>query len=1040
MAEGDTFSGTAGNYYNRLIELFRQIDGGDRSIGLPPYNGGLFAEEAAPLLAKVRLADSEVAPVVFGLSHFGHKGHGRAKFVNYRDMSVQQLGSIYERLLEREPVRDPAGNVSIQLNRFARKDSGSFYTSQELVDLIVEQTLKPLAEERLRAFEAKAEELKSDRRPKADRLADLVQIDPAEAVLDLKVLDPAMGSGHFLVTAVDFLSDYVAELIEYVPAVPAWLEEPYESPLVGRIARIRQGILHRAAESEWVIDEAQLTDQAIIRRMVLKRCIYGVDKNRLTVELAKVSLWLHSFTVGAPLSFLDHHLRCGDSLVGLRVGDGTDELRRLGGLIASSAIQGAENAVAGMELIEEMSDADVSEVRESARLFEGVDQATSELRRVLDFLCSLRWLTAGMKKRQRNEFETRGLLEVIGAYPAKAYSLLAEGPEAIDATSAGSDDAGLSRFGELWRDARALAERETFLHWEVAFPGVWRYWQRRSPEGGFDAVIGNPPWDRIKLQEVEWFATRDPELARAPTAAQRRIGIKKLRDRGEPLAAAFDEAKQRADSLLTLFRTSGDYPLLGRGDINLYSLFVERTLNVLKPGGLVGLLVPSGIYADKTAAPFFQSVSTSGRVAGLFDFENRRLGTGLPPFFPDVHRSFKFSALILGGVERTFSETPCGFFLDSSGDLSDPERCFPLSPTDFTRVNPNTGTAPVFRTRRDAEITRGIYERHPVLVDRSSGVERRAWPVRYNTMFHMTNDSHLFRAAAELEAAGCYPIAGNRWKRGEEEWLPLYEGKMVQAFDHRAASVVVNPENLNRPAQPREATLAEHADPDWSPDPQFWVAADDVEWSEGLDWAVGFKDVTAPTNVRTMIAAIVPRSGVGNTLPLLMPSDVGSTGSNAEALCLLAANFNSFVFDFVARQKVQGQHLNWFIVEQLPVIAETDYEGRFGKNTARDLVCDHVLRLTYTAHDMEPFANDLGYDGPPFAWDDEERRHLKARLDALYFLLYGRSRDEAEHVLGTFPIVRRQDEAEFGRYRTSEIVLAYMSALEVGDTATVVAL
>ena len=198
-----------------------------------------------------------------------------------------------------------------------------------------------------------------------------MKIDPAEAVLDLKVLDPAMGSGHFLVTAVDFLSDYVAELIEYVPAVPDWLDEPYESPLVGRIARIRRGILHRAAESEWVIDEAQLTDQAIIRRMVLKRCIYGVDKNRLTVELAKVSLWLHSFTVGAPLSFLDHHLRCGDSLVGLRVGDGTDELRRLGGLIASSAIQGAENAVAGMELIEEMSDADVAEVRESAQALRG---------------------------------------------------------------------------------------------------------------------------------------------------------------------------------------------------------------------------------------------------------------------------------------------------------------------------------------------------------------------------------------------------------------------------------------------------------------------------------------------------------------------------------------------------------------------------------------------------------------------------------------------------------------------------------------------
>ncbi|MDE2976671.1 MAG: restriction endonuclease [Acidobacteriota bacterium] len=1036
----DAFSSTAGNYYNRLMELFRQIDGGDRSIGLPPYNGGLFAEEAATLLTKVRLPDSEMAPVVFGLSHVGQANGGRARFVNYRDMTVQQLGSLYERLLEREPVHDSAGNVSVQLNRFARKDSGSFYTSQELVDLIVERTLKPLAEERLRVFEATAENLKSDRRAKDDRLAELVRMDPAEAVLDLKVLDPAMGSGHFLVTAVDFLSDYVAELIEYVPAVADWLEEPYESPLVGRITQIRQGILERAAESEWVIDEAQLTDQAIIRRMVLKRCIYGVDKNRLTVELAKVSLWLHSFTVGAPLSFLDHHLRCGDSLVGLRVGDGTDELRRLGGLIASSAIQGAENAVAGMELIEEMSDADVAEVRESARLFEGVDQATAELRRVLDFLQSLRWLTAGMKKRQRAEFETRGLLELIGAYPAKAYPLLADGPEAIEATSTRPDDAGLSRFAEIWRDARALAEREGFLHWEVAFPGVWRHWQRRRPEGGFDAVIGNPPWDRIKLQEVEWFATRDPELARAPTAALRRKGIKELRDRGDSLAAAFDEAKERADSLLAMFRESNQYPLLGRGDINLYSLFVERALDVLKPGGLVGLLVPSGICADRTAAPFFRSMSTSGRVAGLFDFENRRLGTGLPPFFPDVDTRFKFCALIVGGADRTFAETPCGFFLESADDLSDSERCFPLSPADFGRVNPNTGTAPVFRTRRDAEITKGIYERHPVLVDRSDGSERRAWPVRYKTMFHMTNDSHLFRTAAELEAAGCYPVAGNRWKRGEEEWLPLYEGKMVQAFDHRAASVIVNPENLNRPAQPREATLAEREDPRWSPDPQFWVAADEVDWPRGFEWALAFKDVTAPTNVRTMIAALIPRSGVGNTLPLLLADEAGSTAAGADALWLLAANFNSLVFDFVARQKVQGQHLNWFIVEQLPVIPAEDYARRFGDQTALEVVRDHLLRLAYTSHDMEPLARDLSCERPPLSWDQEGRRHLRARLDALYFLLYGLSREDAEYVLGTFPIVQRQDEVLFGSYRTSDLVLAYMNALTAGDVDTTVAL
>ena len=205
-----------------------------------------------------------------------------------------------------------------------------------------------------------------------------------------------------------------------------------------------------------------------------------------------------------------------------------------------------------------------------------------------------------------------------------------------------------------------------------------------------------------------------------------------------------------------------------------------------------------------------------------------------------------------------------------------------------------------------------------------------------------------------------------------------------------------------------------------------------------LGWAVAFKDVTAPTNVRTMIAAVLPRSGFGNTLPLLMP-DADGTAAYRENAWLWAGCLNSLAFDFVARQKVQGQHLNWFVVEQLPVLKAADYDRPFGAATARDLVRDHVLRLTYTAHDMAPFARDLGHDGPPFPWDEEERRHLRARLDALYFHLYGLTRDDAGYVLDTFPIVRREDEAAFGRYRTRELILAYMNALAAGDAEARVA-
>ena len=957
MQQCDVFSGSATTYHDHLGTLFRLIDKGDPTIGLPPYNGGLFAGESAPLLEGLRLPDSVVAPLVYALSHT--RGPEGMRFVNYRDMSVQQLGSIYERLLEREPARDAEGKIFIRPDSYARKDSGSYFTPQELVDLIVDHTLKPLADERLRAFEDKSRQLRSDRRPREARRSELAKLDPAEAVLDLKVLDPAMGSGHFLVTAVDFLSDYIAEMVERTPAVPDWLGGEYVSPLVKRVEAIRADILGRAKEFNWAIDEALLTDQAIIRRMVLKRCIFGVDKNPLTVELAKVSLWLHSFTAGAPLSFLDHHLRCGDSLVGLRISDIEPELKRLGKLFAGSAIAGAEAAATQMREIESMSDADISEVRESAALFQNVQSATGGLRTVMDVLAGMRWLTAGMKATERRGYEAP-LAGALSEEPQAAYNLLATGPASSASGEEADHNQSESAFGELWGSATAVAATEGFLHWEASFPGVWQQWQNLQPVGGFDAVIGNPPWDRIKLQEVEWFATRSPELALAPTAAARRNGIKKLRDAGDPLTAEFDAARDRADRLGRVARSSGHYPKLSGGDINLYSLFVERAMSLLKPDGMVGLLTPSGIYADKTAADFFKSVSTGGRLAGLFDFENRRTTLNLPPFFPDVDSRFKFCALIFGGSERTFEGTECSFFLQDVATLGDPERCFPLAPADFARVNPNTGTAPVFRTRRDADITRRIYESHPVLVDRSQGEEKRAWPVRYRTMFHMTNDSHLFRTAAQLDAEGFYPVEGNRWRKGDELYLPLYQGRMIHQFDHRANSVRVNPESTHNPYLSEEVNAEQHADPGFLPQSQYWIPEKQVAGSKNgeINYSIGFRDIARSSDARTAIASIVPRAGYGNKVPLLVSQDTA-------VYALLAANLNSFCFDFVVRQKLQGTSFNLYILEQLPVISPEAYDRKFGHRSARELVSDHVLRLTYTANDMIPFARDLGCDGRP---------------------------------------------------------------------------
>ena len=299
-------------------------------------------------------------------------------------------------------------------------------------------------------------------------------------------------------------------------------------------------------------------------------------------------------------------------------------------------------------------------------------------------------------------------------------------------------------------------------------------------------------------------------------------------------------------------------------------------------------------------------------------------------------------------------------------------------------------------------------------------------------MFHMANSSHLFRTAAQLEDDGFYPVQGNCWKRGEDLYLPLYEGKMVQAFDHRAASASVNLENLKRPSQSRSTTFGEYADASWLPTTRFWVPSREVAKSMplGFDWTIGYRRVSIATNARTMLAAIVPKTGFGDSVFLLMPE----SGLPAKGASLLLGNINSFCFDFVTRQKMHGVNLSWYLVEQLPVIAPGTYDRRLGDRTAADLVRDHVLRLTYTAHDMAPFARDLGHHGPPFPWDPEQRRHLRARLDALYFHLYGLDRDAAAYILSTFPIIQRQDEAAFGTYRTRNLILAYMNALAAGDT------
>ena len=470
-----------------------------------------------------------------------------------------------------------------------------------------------------------------------------------------------------------------------------------------------------------------------------------------------MSLWLHSFTVGAPLGFLDHHLRCGDSLFGAWARDATTRvMREAGPLFVSGPMRQATEAARPMEAIEALTDSEIGEAAQSERLFRKIQEQTRPFAAFLSVLHALDW-------REDRSPEAGAALR---AYLAGSFG----DPVAIAAGGAEVSDDGKqgAKIQELLSEARDRIDEERFLHWELAFPGVWPNWEAEGERsGGFDAVIGNPPWDRLKLQQVEWFAFRRPNIANAQRASDRKAMIATLEKSGDPLAPDFHRADRRAKRAAQVARTGGDYPLLSGGDINIYSLFVERAMSLVNPDGVIGLLVPSGIASDKTAARFFRSVATKGRLRALYDFENKKV------FFPAVHASFKFCVFV---ALRSTEDHParCAFYLHGLPELDDPGRRLELTPEDFRRVNPNTGTAPIFRSRRDQEITTA----------ESIGAYRSSWtaplanrcaPGRCATprMFHMTNDSHRFRTRAELEDdKGAWHVGGQHLRQPFRSFPP----------------------------------------------------------------------------------------------------------------------------------------------------------------------------------------------------------------------------------------------------------------------------
>ena len=557
------------------------------------------------------------------------------------------------------------------------------------------------------------------------------------------------------------------------------------------------------------------------------------------------------------------------------------------------------------------------------------------------------------------------------------------------------------------------------MKWEETFPDIFN-----RPNRGFDCVIGNPPWERMKLQNREFFAASAPEVIDAVNPSQSRKLIEQIETKNPELYARYLAAKDAADNALTYVRQCGRFPLSAKGDVNTYTVFAELARNIVAPSGLIGLLVPSGIATGDTTKDFFGELMQSKSLAGLYDFENRK------KIFPDVHGALKFCALLLGGEKKKFKEADFVFFAHEIDELKDKKRHIILSAKDIALLNPNTHTCAVFRDQRDAELTKTIYKQVPIFLDKNRKEGGNPWNIKFATMFHQSNDSGLFHDAEQLSKMGL-KLVGNEWIKGKKKYVPAYEAKMFRPYDHRASTVVVTPKNWVRKAQTEETSLASHQNPEYVALPRWWVSADLVKEALGSTIPpalIAFRKVTSPTNERTMLASFVPPGGFVDSAQLILFPDSFSP----RLQCCLLGNLNSFPLDYVTRQKIANVNLNFFIVEQLPVFGPDFYNEKCPwdkKQTLEKWISERVLKLTCTSNDMLPLAEAAGFKKGVHKWKEDERAELMAELDAAYFLLYGLEREDVEYILSTFSGARAEDESIFSAGGPFERILRHYDKL-----------
>ena len=987
----ETARRTLGTSHGDRWETLRHVldhlrnEQGFSALGLPGLGGIFEHNDVDAILDGADLSNEALLASVRALSVVFDPKAKRNRVIDYRHLGAEELGSIYESLLELVPKYDPADR-SFQLIELAgneRKTTGSYYTPTSLIDCLLDSALDPMLDKLNGQVGIGA--YKSGMTPEQTL---------ETMLLNVTVCDPACGSGHFLVAAARRIAK--------------------------RLAAVREG------NPEPTLDAVRAA-----MRDVVAKCIYGVDLNPMAVELAKVSLWLEALEPGKPLGFLDAHIKQGNALLGttprlLEAGIPDDAFKPIEGddkKWAAALRKQNEKERGGQDSLFDLAPGIRVGNVEFARSVEKITGTKA------DALADVHRQEAAFHDWEQSEGYRKRKHVADSWCAAFVWVKTKDAPQAV--THAGlkvlDSPAGAGIILETHDEIARIAKEYEFFHWHLEFPEIFHVPEgdsgsvdvdeRTGWSGGFTCVLGNPPWERIKLQEQEFFAQRNEEIAKAPNAAARKKLIANLAELHPELASDFDAAKRRSECEIHFLRNSRRYPLTGSGGINTYAVFAELDQSLVSPRGSLGIIVPTGIATDATTQHFIRHLLDTRSLSSFFDFENE------DRVFRNVHNQYRFCLLTASGNLRSHDTISLVFKVRQAAQVAG--RKFAVSAADLLLLNPNTATLPAFTSLRDAEITLRIYRRSPVLINEADRA-RNPWAVSLERMFHMSDDSSLFRTREQLERDG-WQLDGNVYTKDGHALLPLYESKMLHHYDHRFATYEdATQEQLNKGTLPR-ADATHHDDPSFAVLPRYWVATAEVagqladkHWDRG--WFLGWRDITTAANERTMINSVLPAVAIGHPFPLMLVQ-------NARRAASLDALLASFVFDFVTRQKIGGTHLTYGYLMQLPVLAPEAIEPHAAFITPR------VLELTYTAYDMEPFAHDLGDAGTPFRWDEDRRFLLRAELDALFFHLYGINRDDVDYIIETFPIVKRKDVAAHGTYRTKDQILAIYDAMAAANAS-----